>query len=73
MPSAAAGDVRPVATPGTHSPRTGRKPEYGTDGTHWSWTGTWTLPKEQSLRIGLVSLNMAGATAYFDCLRAYGS
>ncbi|GAA3306798.1 hypothetical protein GCM10020295_63970 [Streptomyces cinereospinus] len=27
-PSAAAGDVRPVATPGTHSRRTGRKPEY---------------------------------------------
>ncbi|MFI1711930.1 hypothetical protein, partial [Streptomyces griseoruber] len=27
-PSAAAGNVRPVATPGTHSRRTGRKPKY---------------------------------------------
>ncbi|MEV1063752.1 hypothetical protein AB0J04_11675, partial [Streptomyces sp. NPDC050263] len=26
--SAAAGNVRPVATPGTHSRRTGRKPKY---------------------------------------------
>ncbi|KUN80077.1 hypothetical protein AQJ64_27080 [Streptomyces griseoruber] len=28
LSSAAAGNVRPVATPGTHSRRTGRKPKY---------------------------------------------
>ncbi|WP_320781777.1 family 43 glycosylhydrolase [Streptomyces sp. CRN 30] len=44
-----------------------------TDGTHWTWTGVWTLPAEQALRIGLVSLNTAGATAHFDYLRTYGS
>ncbi|MEU9157683.1 hypothetical protein AB0D59_45945, partial [Streptomyces sp. NPDC048417] len=27
-PGAAAGNVRPVPTPGTHSRRTGRKPKY---------------------------------------------
>ncbi|MFS8198337.1 family 43 glycosylhydrolase [Streptomyces sp. CWNU-52B] len=42
-----------------------------TDGTHWTWTGGWTLPREQALRIGLVSLNTAGATAHFDYVRTY--
>ncbi|MGP4006009.1 family 43 glycosylhydrolase [Streptomyces sp. 4N124] len=40
-----------------------------TDGRHWTWTGVWTLPDEQPLRIGLVSLNTAGATARFDYVR----
>jgi beta-xylosidase len=43
-----------------------------TDGTHWTWTGVWSLPREQTLKIGLVSLNTAGATARFDYLRTYG-
>ncbi|MFH8462667.1 family 43 glycosylhydrolase [Streptomyces sp. NPDC017991] len=42
-----------------------------TDGTHWTWTGVWALPDEQALRIGLVSLNTAGATARFDYVRTY--
>ncbi|MGW0758984.1 hypothetical protein ACWD1Y_21375 [Streptomyces sp. NPDC002814] len=40
-----------------------------TDGRHWTWTGVWTLADEQPLRIGLVSLNTAGATARFDYVR----
>ncbi|MGW2826564.1 family 43 glycosylhydrolase [Streptomyces sp. NPDC001443] len=43
-----------------------------TDGTRWTWTGVWTLPKEQPLRIGLVSLNTAGTTAHFDYVHTYG-
>ncbi|MBT2410932.1 family 43 glycosylhydrolase [Streptomyces sp. ISL-12] len=43
-----------------------------TDGVHWTWTGVWTLPAGQALRIGLVSLNTAGATAHFDHVRTYG-
>jgi hypothetical protein len=42
-----------------------------TDGKHWTWTGAWTLPAEQALRIGLVSMNTAGATAQFDYVRTY--
>lgn len=42
-----------------------------TDGEHWTWTGVWTLPAEQALRIGLVSMNTAGATAQFDYVRTY--
>ncbi|WP_328491807.1 family 43 glycosylhydrolase [Streptomyces sp. NBC_00414] len=42
-----------------------------TDGVHWTWTGVWTLPKEQALRIGLVSLNTAGSTARFAYVRTY--
>ncbi|MFE7168144.1 family 43 glycosylhydrolase [Streptomyces sp. NPDC057616] len=44
-----------------------------TDGVHWTRTGVWTLPAEQALRIGLVSMNSAGATAHFDYLRTYRS
>jgi hypothetical protein len=43
-----------------------------TDGVHRTWTGVWTLPREQALRIGLVSLDTAGATARFHCVRTYG-
>ncbi|WP_037933964.1 family 43 glycosylhydrolase [Streptomyces sp. SPB78] len=43
-----------------------------TDGTHWTWTGTWTLPDASApLRIGLVALNTAGATARFGYVRTY--
>ncbi|MGW2060400.1 hypothetical protein ACWGN9_30420 [Streptomyces sp. NPDC055775] len=40
--------------------------------THRTWTGVWTLPKEQTLRIGLVSLDTAGATGGFDYVHTYG-
>jgi arabinan endo-1,5-alpha-L-arabinosidase len=41
------------------------------DGTHWVAMGVWTLPTRSPLRIGLVSMNRAGATAQFDYLRVY--
>lgn len=60
-----------------HADRAGGEHEVraasSTDGTHWTWTGVWTLPREQPLGIGLVSLNSAGATARFDYLRTYGA
>ena len=59
-----------------HYDRSGNEHEVragtSTDGVHWTWTGAWTLPKEQTLRIGLVSLNTAGATARFDYVHTYG-
>ncbi|MFD7310766.1 family 43 glycosylhydrolase [Promicromonospora sp. NPDC059942] len=42
-----------------------------TDGETWRWGGVWTLPDDQPLRIGLVSMNTAGATATFDYVRTY--
>ncbi|WP_433340130.1 family 43 glycosylhydrolase [Streptomyces sp. CA-253872] len=43
-----------------------------TDGVHWTWTGAWTLPDASApLRIGLVALNTAGATARFAYVRTY--
>lgn len=42
-----------------------------TDGTHWTRTGTWTLPTEAALRIGLVAQHTAGATARFDYVHTY--
>lgn len=58
-----------------HADRAGGEHEAraatSTDGKHWTWTGTWTLPAGQDLRIGLVSLNTPGATAHFDYLRTY--
>ncbi|XVQ85697.1 family 43 glycosylhydrolase [Microbispora siamensis] len=42
-----------------------------TDGTHWIWGGTWSLPRTGPVRIGLISMNTAGATATFDYLRTY--
>nr|WP_280901009.1 hypothetical protein [Streptomyces sp. MAA16] len=53
---------------GTHQVRA----STSTDGVHWTTTGTWALPLEETPRIGLVSLNTAGATAHFDYLRTYG-
>jgi arabinan endo-1,5-alpha-L-arabinosidase len=41
------------------------------DGSTWTWGGVWTMPPEVQLRIGLVSMNTAGATAFFDYLRVY--
>jgi arabinan endo-1,5-alpha-L-arabinosidase len=43
-----------------------------TDGTHWVWGGTWSLPMRGKLRIGLVSMGGAGAIASFDYVRTYG-
>jgi len=43
------------------------------DGKHWVGSGVWTLPVKDDLRIGLVSLNTAGAVARFDYLRTYRS
>jgi beta-xylosidase len=42
-----------------------------TDGTHWTWGGTWSLPRTGPLKIGLVSMNAVGATARFDYVRTY--
>lgn len=44
-----------------------------TDGEHWTWGGSWSLPRVDGrpLRIGLVSMNTAGATAGFDYVRTY--
>jgi arabinan endo-1,5-alpha-L-arabinosidase len=48
-----------------------------TDGVHWIWGGTWTLPAGTTPRIGLVSHGAGGpaaeqvppATAAFDYFR----
>jgi beta-xylosidase len=42
-----------------------------TDGTNWTWGGTWSTTRVGALRIGLVSMNRTGATARFDYLRTY--
>lgn len=42
-----------------------------TDGTHWTWGGTWSMPQKGALRIGLVSMNRTGATATFDYVHTY--
>ncbi|MFE7509291.1 family 43 glycosylhydrolase [Promicromonospora sp. NPDC057488] len=42
-----------------------------TDGETWRWGGVWTLPDDRAPRIGLVSMNTAGATATFDYVRTY--
>ncbi|MGW2095571.1 family 43 glycosylhydrolase [Promicromonospora sukumoe] len=42
-----------------------------TDGETWRWGGVWTLPDDQPLRIGLVAMNTAGATATFDYVRTH--
>ncbi|WP_344972532.1 hypothetical protein, partial [Streptosporangium fragile] len=43
------------------------------DGEHWVHNGVWTLPIKGDLKIGLVSMNRAGAVARFDYVRTYGS
>ncbi|EQD86216.1 arabinan endo-1 5-alpha-L-arabinosidase [Saccharopolyspora erythraea D] len=42
-----------------------------TDGVHWTWGGTWSMPRRGPLRIGLVSMNATGATAVFDYLHTF--
>jgi hypothetical protein len=42
-----------------------------TDGDRWEWGGTWSLSDQGDLRIGLVSMNTAGATATFDYVHTY--
>lgn len=42
-----------------------------TDGETWQWGGTWSLPVQGDLRIGLISMNATGATAEFDYVRTY--
>lgn len=41
------------------------------DGAHWIAGGTWTLPADADVRVGLVSHGGAGATAEFDYFRVY--
>ncbi|ROO84311.1 glycosyl hydrolase family 43 [Actinocorallia herbida] len=42
-----------------------------TDGAHWTWAGSWSTPYRTAPRIGLISLNLPGATAKFDYVRTY--
>jgi hypothetical protein len=42
-----------------------------TDGRHWTWGGSWSLPAGSDPRIGLISHGGAGATASFDYLRVF--
>lgn len=44
-----------------------------TDGDDWQWGGAWSLPANGQLKIGLVSMNTAGATANFDYVRTYNA
>lgn len=44
-----------------------------TNGENWQWGGTWSLPANGPLKIGLVSMNTAGATAKFDYVRTYNA
>lgn len=44
---------------------------WSTDGVHWTWGGSWTLPVKGPLRLGLISLNATGAVGIFDYLRTY--
>jgi beta-xylosidase len=41
------------------------------DGSHWVRNGVWTLPAKDKLKIGLFSMNRAGAVAEFDYIRTY--
>lgn len=41
------------------------------DGENWIAGGTWTIPGDQRVRIGLLSMGGAGATAAFDYFRVY--
>jgi arabinan endo-1,5-alpha-L-arabinosidase len=42
-----------------------------TDGVPWTWGGTWSLPAEGPLKIGLVSMNTAAPLATFDYVHTY--
>ncbi|MFC0105963.1 family 43 glycosylhydrolase [Kibdelosporangium aridum] len=58
-----------------HADTAGRQAEVqaftSRDGTHWVANSVWTLPALGTLKIGLVSMNRAGAEARFDYLRTY--
>ncbi|MBG0824152.1 family 43 glycosylhydrolase [Planomonospora sp. ID91781] len=41
------------------------------DGRRWVFGGVWTLPADADLRVGLISLGGAGATAEFDYFRLH--
>ncbi|MGP3956776.1 family 43 glycosylhydrolase [Nonomuraea sp. 3N208] len=41
------------------------------DGSRWVRSGVWTLPFKGKLKIGLISMNRAGAVATFDYVRTY--
>ncbi|WP_206061222.1 hypothetical protein [Nonomuraea basaltis] len=41
------------------------------DGARWVRNGVWTLPFKGKLKIGLISMNRAGAVAKFDYVRTY--
>jgi arabinan endo-1,5-alpha-L-arabinosidase len=41
------------------------------DGRRWIGGGTWTMPSDSEMRIGLVSMGGKGATAEFDYFRLY--
>ncbi|GII00576.1 hypothetical protein Pta02_25840 [Planobispora takensis] len=41
------------------------------DGRNWVYGGVWTLPADAGLRVGLISLGGAGATAEFDYFRLH--
>ncbi|NKQ51860.1 family 43 glycosylhydrolase [Amycolatopsis sp. K13G38] len=57
-----------------HNPGTGAddvREASSTDGVHWSWGGTWSLPHQGPLKIGVVSMNTPGATAVFDYVHTF--
>ncbi len=44
-----------------------------TDGVTWEWGGAWSFPRGGPLKLGLVSMNTAGATGTFDYVRTYAA
>lgn len=43
-----------------------------TDGTAWTWGGSWSMQHRGPIKIGLISMNTKGATADFDYVHTYG-
>ncbi|MFW6692318.1 family 43 glycosylhydrolase [Streptomyces sp. MAR4 CNX-425] len=60
-----------------HDAGTGERGEHevraatSRDGRTWVHSGVWTLPGDERLRIGLVSMNREGAVAKFDYVRTH--
>ncbi|MEV0380422.1 family 43 glycosylhydrolase [Nonomuraea sp. NPDC050643] len=58
-----------------HHDAANRETEVGAatsrDGKRWVRNGVWTLPAKGQLKIGLFSMNRAGAVAAFDHVRTY--
>jgi hypothetical protein len=44
-----------------------------TDGATWVWANAWTLSRPAALKIGVVAMGGAGATARFDYVRTYAA